>query len=77
MHTQNLGIVDQYALFPFEKFDQKSPMLSAEKTSGATLECSTPRILIAMEIQGSYRQVSVKFKDFSTTSKDYPAVFKD
>ena len=27
--------------------------------------------------QGSYRQVWVKFKDFSRTSKDYPTVFKD
>ena len=27
--------------------------------------------------QGSYRQVCVKFKIFSRTSKDYPTVFKD
>ena len=27
--------------------------------------------------QGSYRQVKVKIKDFSRTSKDYPTVFKD
>ena len=28
-------------------------------------------------VQGSYMQVSVKFKDFSRTSKDYPTLFKD
>ena len=26
--------------------------------------------------QGAYRQVCVKFKDFSRTSKDFPTVFK-
>ena len=28
-------------------------------------------------IQGSYRQVCVKFKDFSRTSKRFSTVFKD
>ena len=34
-------------------------------------------LAILQYIQGSYRQVCVKFKDFSRTSKDYPTVFKD
>ena len=28
-------------------------------------------------IQGSYREVCVKFNDFSRTSQDFPTVFKD
>ena len=28
-------------------------------------------------IKGSFRQVCVKFNDFSRTSKDFPTVFKD
>ena len=27
--------------------------------------------------EGSYRQVCVKFEDFSRTSQNYPTVFKD
>ena len=33
--------------------------------------------LLLLMLQGSYRQVGVKFKDFSRTSKDYATVFKD
>ena len=29
------------------------------------------------DAQGSYRQVLIKFKDFSGTSQDSPSVFKD
>ena len=33
--------------------------------------------LMSRLTQGSYRQVCGKFKDFSSTSQDFPTVFKD
>ena len=47
-------------------------------TSGLSPYQTEANMSLLMEpFQGSYRQILVKFKDFSRTSKDYPIVFKD
>ena len=41
-------------------------------------QMTVPKSVASVHIQqGSYREVRVKFKDFSRTSKDYLTVIKD